>query len=512
MTKFSEVDKIIDLTLNTLENWVKPYDDGLLGFIDPLDGVEISAHYGATHAAAALIILGKSRNNMALFKMGKALLNSIIIRWDKNKTLPGFHFDFNNFALCVAYEALKGSDSELCKKIQMKICSSSDSNHNTINWLPMRWFVNIKRYEWTSEVRYQKICEQCKSILSQAKYDDGGIDDRLPKGTSFNLQYNVATVGLLQFLRCRGLDLDISKQLGFLMNAIAPDGDINYQGRGSNQIFAWGIWIYLLSSSDKGPELENAISFLRDRVSSMLENNNIMLNNWKGMEKYLWWDYHYSSVYIAHFFFWLVLSKLDCKKMPVCESNSITNSSGLSIYKTSESFISIFKGRKEYLAERGPIISAIWMKKYGIIIKGTFGPWQGAFGNKYTFGDVVLRNYCGLLKVLENRDWSRNKVVRKLWPNLKAADYISLFPIISDFNIKEESSIITITFNNLKKKDVILNIPVLCSGKVMPTISLLADGEPMLIQNNINIRTQYGWCNIFQSKTSNAQKWELKIK
>ena len=511
MTKFSEIEHLIDLTLSACESWVKPDNDGLLRFIDPLDGDEISAHYGATHAAAAFIILGKSRNDAALLEKGKALLSSIISRWDKSKTLPGFHFDFNNFALCVAYESLKNSDSELCKKIQMKVCSSSDSNHNTVNWLPMRWYVNIKRYEWTGEAKYQQICEECKSTISQATYDDGGIEDRLPKGTSFNLQYDIATVGVIQFLRCRGLDLDLSKELGFLINAIAPDGDINYQGRGANQVFAWGMWIYLLSSSNKGPELDSAISFLRSRVPSMLENNNIMLNNWKGVEKYLWWDYHYSSVYTAHFFFWLVLSKVDYQKMPICERNSITKSSGLSIHKTSDYFISVFNGRKEYLAETGPIISAIWMKKYGMITKGTFGPWQGDFGNKYTFGDVILRNYCGLLKVDENRDWSRNRVIHKLWPNLKAASYISVFPIITDFKIKEEASTITITFDNSKKKNVILNFPILDNIIGTPSISLLVNGEPMIIQNNIKIRTQYGWCNIFQSKTSNAQKWVLKI-
>tara|TARA_B100001175_G_scaffold313734_1_gene321834 strand:- start:82 stop:1620 length:1539 start_codon:yes stop_codon:yes gene_type:complete len=512
MSKFYKVENLIDLTLTTCENWVKPDDDGLLRFVDPLDGDEITAHYGATHAAAAFIILGKLRNNTALFKKGKALLSSIISRWDKSKTLPGFHFDFNNFALCVAHEALQDIDSKLCKKIQMKVCSSSDSNHNTVNWLPMRWYVNIKRYEWTSEARYQKICMKCKSILSQAKYDDGGIEDRLPKGTSFNLQYNIATVGLMQFLRCRGLDLDISKEMGFLVNAVAPDGDINYQGRGANQIFAWGIWIYLLSSSNKQLELDSAISFLSSRVPSMLKNNNIMLNNWKGMEKYLWWDYHYSSVYIAHFFFWLVLSKLDCKKMPTSQMNSITKSSGLSIHRTSDYFISVFSGRKEYLAEKGPIISAIWIKKYGMIMKGTFGPWQGAFGNKYTFSDVILRNYCGLLKVDENKDWSKNKIINKLWPNLKADSYISVFPIISDFNIKKEGSTIIITFDNSKKKNVILNFPILENSAGKPSLSLFVNGEPMIIQNNINIRTQYGWCNIFQSKTSNAKEWVLKIK
>ncbi len=47
--------------------------------------------------------------------------------------------------------------------------------------------------------------------------------------------------------------------------------------------------------------------------------------------------------------------------------------------------------------------------------------------------------------------------------------------------------------------------------KASPSISLLVNGKPMIIQNNIKIRTHYGWCNVFQSKTSNAKEWVLKI-
>lgn len=452
MLKFSKIDQLIDLTLSACESWVQPHSDSNLRFIDPLDGKEISAHYGATHAAAAFIILGKSKNDLALLDKGKALLESILNRWDKSKELSEFHFDFNNFALCVAFELLDDSDYELSRKIQMKVCSTSDSNHNTVNWLPMRWYVNLKRFEWTGKPEYQQICEDCRMTISNATNDDGGIEDRLPKGTSFNLQYDLATVGVLQFLRCRGVEIDLSKEFGFLLNSVAPDNDINYQGRGANQIFAWGLWIYLLSSSSKEVELNGAISFLSSRIPSMLENQNIMLNNWMGEEKYLWWDYHYSSVYISHFLFWLVLSKVDCQKMPICELKNITNSSGLTILKTPEYFISFFNGRKEYLAEKGPIICAFWMKKYGMISKGAFGPWQGEFGKKYTFGDVVLRNYFGLLEADVNRDWHRNKITHKLLPSLQSSSYIILRPILAEFKINEEGDAIVISFNNVKKK------------------------------------------------------------
>lgn len=510
--KFTEVDQLVDLILSACESWIQPHNDGLLRFIDPLDGGEISAHYGTTHAAVALIILGKINSDVDLVDKGKALLNSILCRWDKNKKLPEFHFDFNNFALCVAYEFFDNSDSELCQKIQTTVCSTSDSNHNTINWLPMRWYVNSMRFKWTGKQKYQQICEECKRLISRATNDDGGIEDILPKGTSFNLQYDIATVGILQFLRCRGVEvLDLSKELGFLLNSVSPDIDINYQGRGTNQIFAWGLWIYLLSSSDKKVELDGAISFLSSRIPIMLENKNVMLNNWKGEEKYLWWDYHYSSVYISHFFFWLVLSKFDNKKMPINELKNITSSSGLTIYRTQEYFISVFNGRRKYLSEIGPIVCAFWMKKYGMIVKGSFGPWQGEFGKKYTFGDVIFRNYFGLLEVEKNFDWYGNKIIRKFLSSIQASGTFSVSPMMTEFEIKEEGSAIVISFYNLMKKNVILNFPILENVTIEPSISLLVNGVPIKMQNNLILRNQFGWCRIFQSKASNAREWVLKI-
>lgn len=511
MLELEKFEELINLTLATCESWVESGDDGLLRFVDPIDGHEISAHYGATHAATAFIILGKIRDDIALLNKGKALMRSVLTRWDSNKTLPSYHFDFNNFALCVAYDSLKDNDSELCEQIKNKVCSTSDSNHNTVNWLPMRWFVNLKRYDWTNDRKYLKICQECKLKIEQATNEDGGIEDVLPKGTSFNLQYDIATVGALQFLRCRGVDIDLSKELGFLIKTVAPDGDINYQGRGTNQIFAWGMWMYLLTSSKNETEIKDTISFLGNKLTTMLENKNIMLNDWKGPEKYLWWDYHYSSVYTAHFLFWLVLSKADFQKNPIQKKHIDLKDSGVFIKKTPTYFISTFNGRDKYLAETGPIISAFWIEKYGMINKGTFGPWQGLFGNKYTHGDVVLRNYFGLLKIEKNRDWSKNRVIRKLWPKIKTMDYVSVSPVMASFKLKEEEGSFTIHFNNSNKDDVILNLPVLDNINGTPLISLTVNGASMSLINNIKIRTQYGWCHIYQSKISNGKEWILKI-
>lgn len=508
-----ELGQLIDVTLKTCTSWLKLGDDNMLRFVDPIDNEEIAAHYGATHAATAFIILGKFKNDDALLEKGKSLITSILNRWDKSKLLPSFHFDFNNFALCIAYDYLieEHTNAALCEEIKHKVCTTLDSNHNTINWLPMRWYVNTKRYKWTGLQKYTKTAKVCEDTIAQATNKDGGIEDILPKGKSFNLQYDIATLGVLQFMRCRGLNKDLSKEMGFLINSIAPDGDINYQGRGTNQVFAWGVWLYILSSSNQENKLKEAISYLKDKIPQMLDNNNMMLNNFKGEDKYLWWDYHYSSVYIAHFLFWMVLALEDQNKKGIKAKESKEKDTGVSIHKSSTCFIATFSGRKKYLAETGPIISAFWLKKYGMLYKGTFGPWQGHFGNKYTYDDVVLRNYFGLLKIEKNKDWSTNRYINKV-TTIKTTNYISLFPIMLNFKIVKEVDGVCIKFSNAKKENVILNFPIFSDVKRMPTLKLLVNGKPMPLQNNTKIRTQYGWSDIYQSKISNEKEWVLEIK
>ena len=136
----NRIKELIEQIVPVCESWVQKGEDGLDRFVDPNDNKEISAHYGATHAAAAFIIWGKQTSNNALYNKGIGLLDSILKRWDKSKKLPAFHFDFNNLAVCLV-EGLV--DDEMAARIRETVINTSDSNHNTINWLPMRWAVNL---------------------------------------------------------------------------------------------------------------------------------------------------------------------------------------------------------------------------------------------------------------------------------------------------------------------------------------------------------------------------------
>lgn len=501
----NKIQDLIEQIIPICTNWIKRGNDGLDRFVDPIEGEEISAHYGATHAASSFIIWGMETENMELYNKGVSLLKSILMRWNQSKKLPAFHFDFNNLALCLAEKYV---DDETKAIIRNVVCDTSDSNHDTINWLPMRWAVNKKRIEWTNNKIYQSAIDRCKLIIAKATNADGGIEDRLPYGMSFNLQYDIATTAVLQYLNIHGEDLDLSKELGFLLNAVIPDGDINYQGRGTNQIFAWGLWVYLLATSKQSDALSLALDYLAPRLSPMLGRNNMMLNDWDGKEKYLWWDYHYASVYIAHCMLWLILAYRDFEGKSIKPVYSISTETGLHIYRSENFFVSWFEGRTEYLSEKGPTIAAIWSKKQGMIFKGSFGPWQGYFGNNYIVDHSVILNSWGLYIHKKEFDCTKIPFVHRVFEMVVANPFLGIRPSFVPFTIHEDGSLI-ISWNVPKTKKYTLCLACVLDA---PLIDCVVDNKNVQLLLSSKIRNQYGWVNLIQSRCIQAEHISIIIR
>lgn len=496
------IEKLIELVANACMPWIMK-KDGAVQFVDPLDQEEISAHYGATHAAAAFIIYGKEKKNQKTIELGENLLFSILDRWEKSRMLPGFHNDFNNFALCV----LDSYTKEYRDRIREIVLRTDDSNHDTVNWLPMRWYVNKSRYEWTGNKKYLDCCKVCAKKIKKSTYSDGFIDDRLPVGMSFNLQYDVATVAVMQFLRISGEEIDLSRETGALINAVYPDGDINYFGRGTNQIFAWGLWVYLLASAELN-ELDRGLSYLENRLPTMLKKHNLMLNDYPGEEKYMWWDYHYCSVYTAHLLLWLVLALLDSGKKKIVPSLVTDGSSGVHIYKNDNAFIVSINGRTEYLAERGPVIVALWTKKHGAIIKGAFGPWKGSFGNKYVRSGTTIRNVCGLLQVKIKKHYFVDRYLRKIYPLTNVTYRIMVQTLFAPIDVMTKDSSVIISWSAKDKGLKTMLIPVICD---VLDAKVVVDGNVVNTTTTSMIKNQYGWVKVFQTGELNGSQWELVI-
>ena len=223
-----------------------------------------------------------------------------------------------------------------------------------------------------------------------------------------------------------------------------------------------------------------------------------MLNDWDGKEKYLWWDYHYASVYTAHCLLWLVLALLDYGKKSINPIIPTSTETGLHIHRSENFFVSWFEGRSEYLAEKGPAIACIWSKKQGMICKGTFAPWQGPFGNKYIYEDVVLKNYCGLISVKRNKDWSKNRYVHKLLPSLETEPSLELRPLFCPIAICEKDGKVEITWENKGYEGVILNNPGTSEGV---SFELYADDKKVSVYCVESIKNQYGWVYLHQTHT-----------
>lgn len=510
----SKIEEMINVTLGMCKSWLSQSPSGAIEFLDPVDGREIHAHYGTSHFAAAQLIISVLHKDDESYSCAVKLLLHVLDNWSEATRQQDFHFDFNNFALCIADEVIRSKDKALSERIRSTVLATCDSNHNTVNWLPMRIFVNNQRYKWTKDAKYNTAMNSCMNLLNSAINDDGGVEDRLPKGKSYNLQYNISTVALMCFLRVNGIELDISKQLGFLLDKVLPDGDVNYQGRGTNQIFAWGMWVYLLAATGQVEELAKAIDFLAPKLKTTLDNNNLLLNAYQGTEKYLWWDYHYSSVYTAHFLLWVCLALKDYKSQQVTPYLSKNSDTGLFIKNASQYKVAIFSGRDDYLAERGPIINALWLHNKGVVSKSSLAPWLGQFGNKYMRPEVAIHNYFGLLEIRQNTDFSNhsNRFLRKFSTQFPPSSSLQLKPMFSDFEIVAEHSDFEVVFKNVSNQRVMLNLPFFQGALSSEEISLTADGDHVPLECNLKLRNQYDWCDIYQSSVSDAKEWRLHIK
>lgn len=480
--------------------------------VDPVEHRVISTHYGQTHCCAGFIIKGLRDKNCYLYNLGLNLLGAILSTWDSDKKQADFHNDFNNFALCLIWEEIHEIEYEYSNWIKEIVLSTHDSVHDTINWLPMRMLVSSYRFKWTNDKVHMERYEFFRQKIEDATYKDGFIEDRLPKGTSFNLQYNVATVALLSLAYdISGDKTEIVKEIDALLYAALDDGDINYLGRGCNQIFAWGPWIYLLAGTEEQSVSQNALEYIESRLPSMLENNNLILNCEKGVERAWWWDYHYSSVYIAHLYLWLVLAGRPRHRITPVSQPQI-HDSGLKLIRKDGWTVVLFNGRNEYLAEAGPLIEAIWNKNYGTIYKGCFGAYGGSFGLKYSNYQIALMNYLGIQQIDVKAGGLFQRLMEKIGFNRSLQQYIKVVPIFANHNIEITEDYLTIRYQLKVSRNSRVALPIAIESSFL-RIKFSFDSENTWNEaiSAISYNNQYGLRKLLYSGVKNTKVWTVKI-
>ena len=143
-----------------------------------------------------------------------------------------------------------------------------------------------------------------------------------------------------------------------------------------------------------------------------------------------------------------------------------------------------------------------------MIFKGTFGPWQGPFGNKYIYEDAVIKNFFGLLEVKRNKDWSKNRYVHKLLPSLGSETELMLKPLFANIAVSETNGILEISFESLSDTEVIFNAPVANQNQ---KICLITGKSQIPTVCNSTIRNQYNWVWLHQSHTFCGRGIKLKF-
>ncbi len=517
------IEELGEASCRACRSWLAADGTGGLRLVDPVDQEPIVAHYGDSHLAAALLVRGRSRGSPAMIEQGLRLVRTVLRDWSEAAALADFHHDFNSFALCMIDEGLGAESEDVRREIQRVVLATGDSNHDTVNWLPMRAFVNFCRYEWTGEERYATAARSALRKVVHATNADGGIEDRLPGGLSYNLQYNVASLATLMLLAKRWPQERVVPENGldFLLSNVLPDGDINYMGRGANQLFAWGPWLYTLASSGRNAALDDALGYIGPRYPFSVEKRNLLLNGFEGRDKSFWWDYHHCSVYHAHFLFWVTLAEAQLQRdePPVTPpvragasmGTTVRGSTGLRITSCEAGGVALFAGRAAYLAEAGPAVCAIWRSEGRALFKGGLGPWKGDFGNKYSFADTVLLNHFGLLSQSTDLPLVHNRVTRRIFPKRVAGRNATIAPHFGNAVFEHGPDWMEISFETDGHAGY-LNAPIFGDEAGEVEVEFFVDGRPLRSHLFGNSRSPYGWVSVTRSELSTGRRWSIRLK
>ena len=494
-----------------------------VSLIDANDGKRVVGHYGETHLCAALLLRSRRMGVPSYKEKALELFEGVLAHWDFDAKFRQAHNDFNNFALALFYEELRAQgEDKLAERAMKRLLTSKDSLNKTVNWLPMRVYARLLCYEYSNDPKFLQIAVDALEVVKSAQYADGMFDDLLPRGMSFNLQYCVSTAAVLRLAARRFAAfsdrlpaIDLASTARALYGAIFPDGDVDYMGRGCNQIFAWGPWLYFAENFVE-PELkERAFQFLAERFPTALDARSLMLNAYPGKDRALWWDYHHFSVYLSHLLLWNELAARAAEDASERVEAVPPSDSGLRVYRTGSAFASFFAGREHYLVEKGPALVGLWTKKYGAVFKCGHGPAAKMFSERNFNPLTAYFDHFGLIELTERPRRIKVPFARRLCAKLTSrANSLTVKPLFFEFSAGARDGALELRLQARKRGR---------GGErrfVFPTFSreaaenavLYAGAKESALRYLGTVPSQYGEIFLYMSDAADADEWRLIVR
>ncbi len=401
---------------------IEVYDSG--GIWDPVDKFVPGDHYATTHFAFLGAIIYKH------YRKEKEILENVKLAIEFHLRTSadeyyfgdyGYHWDFQNYAFLETFNLLKDDLLEHERVLWLnglKKYIENNRNRHT-NWIAMRSYSALMRYFVFHSI-VDKLRFYCRlSRVYKARKKDGCYDD-FPN-MSRPIQYHVFTVALLHRIYLlkptKKLKRKIISGIDYFLKFVDPEGCFNYFGRGQEQIFGYGLALYVLEAGQQlDPEQRSKHAIQRNKIWKYLyqfkttDHFPLVLNSHKDEEKFGWYDYHHTTVYNAFLGAWLGLSALlnnkdERKTEQKIKSNFCYNKPSRTIIVSNEEyFIAFSGGMKSYLSEAGLTPLHIWFKDVGHIFSCPGGPSKEKFG-KLNPMENVEKNYLAPIFQLENGEW-----------------------------------------------------------------------------------------------------------
>jgi len=395
------------------------YDQG--GIRDSLTGVVAGEHYSTTHFALLGCLLDQAEPDPERLPLIRSALE-FHARTSGGEYAEGswaYHWDFNNYAFAKSLVLLGQTIPKAERDSGLDTMRAWKANrHKTVNWLLLRAY-NAKLRQNLCGGMLDALRARYSLFLSlRCQLEDGCIED--VRHTSRPIQYHVFSTALLHQLyrltkEQRFLDRFLAG-LKYLLPFVAPNGDFNYLGRGHEQIFGYGVALYVLEAGlphvgrdaqRVSEAAEHCLAYLA-RYKTPQDCFPLVLNRHDNDRRYGWYDYHHLTVYNAFLGVWLAeCALLKPEPSPPCAMAEAAPAhygvqflaaSGRLVCDMPRYFLCLSAGEpgSRYYADCGLAFQHLWIRGFGNLIScpgGPGGPDGQGFANFYARKGDAAKNY-----------------------------------------------------------------------------------------------------------------------